>query len=346
MLWEHRTKVYAFGLDALDAAVLWPLTVNAVQMDLVLQKADTYFFTPFLYGNAWSPDDWKRQLLSLCLLVNIGSSVLYFTTASLNFFFIFDHRLMKHPLILNSQIRKEIAVSFFSIVFNSCSTAIIFFFEVRGYSKLYWEPSYERASTIHQTPFGYVTNIVVDIVCFMLFTDSLIYWIHRGLHDKRIYKYIHKVHHYWKVPTPFASHAMHPLDTFLQGAPYHLYAFLFPVHKLVYLGMFLFVNIWAVSVHDDIYLVPQILQPIVNGSAHHTDHHLLSNYNFGQFFTIWDRIGGTFRRPSAFDGKAPIDYVKNMSANKKKWDFSVYFIMNWKVGAIVLCCIVLSNYYF
>lgn len=26
--------------------------------------------------------------------------------------------------------------------------------------------------------------------------------------------------------------------------------------------------------------------------------HLAFNYNYGQFFTLWDRIGGTYRRPN------------------------------------------------
>ena len=44
-----------------------------------------------------------------------------------------------------------------------------------------------------------------------------------------VYKHLHKLHHRWIVPTPFASHAFHWLDSFLQSSPYHLYAFLFPI---------------------------------------------------------------------------------------------------------------------
>ena len=27
-------------------------------------------------------------------------------------------------------------------------------------------------------------------------------------------------------------------------------------------------------------------------------HHLYFNYNYGQFFTLWDRIGGSYRKPN------------------------------------------------
>lgn len=153
-------------------------------------------------------------------------------------------------------------------------------------------------------------GILVSIVTFITFTDACIYWIHRFLHHKLIYKYIHKDHHKWKIPTPFASHAFHPMDGFLQSCPYHIYPFLFPLHKVLYLFLFVFVNVWTVSIHDGDYRVPDTLKPFVNGSAHHTDHHLFYNYNYGQFFTLWDRIGGSFRNPSSFEGQGPIKTVE------------------------------------
>lgn len=39
--------------------------------------------------------------------------------------------------------------------------------------------------------------------------------------------------------------------------------------------------------------------PVVNGSACHTIHHYYFNYNYGQFTTLWDRIGGSYRKPNA-----------------------------------------------
>ena len=286
-------------------------------MDVILKKADYYFLTPYCYPDSWDEDDWKRQLLSLFLLVNVGGCILYLATATLSSLFIFDHRLMKHPLILENQIRKEITVATCSIPFMSLPTVAIFLLEVRGYSKLYWLGSDEYSMTAQTWRTFFMEN-VCSVVCFLLFTDCFIYWIHRGLHNKLIYKYIHKTHHRWKVPTPYASHAFHPVDGFLQSCPYHIYPFLFPLHKMVYLCLFLAVNIWTVSIHDSDYRVPETLKPIVNGSAHHTDHHSFYNYNYGQFFTLWDRIGGSFKNPSAFDGNAPIHFVYKESLMKEE----------------------------
>ena len=50
------------------------------------------------------------------------------------------------------------------------------------------------------------------------------------------------------VPTPFASHAFHPLDGYLQSVPYHVFIFVFPLHRWLYLGLFVFVNFWSILV--------------------------------------------------------------------------------------------------
>jgi Delta7-sterol 5-desaturase len=121
-----------------------------------------------------------------------------------------------------------------------------------------------------------------------------IYFIHRALHHPLLYKSVHKPHHKWLVPTPYAFYW---IDGFLQSTPYHIFVFLFPLHKWTYLALFIFVNFWTVSIHDGYNAVPTWLQNIVNGSAHHTDHHLYFNFNYGEFFTFWDIIGGSHRNP-------------------------------------------------
>lgn len=125
----------------------------------------------------------------------------------------------------------------------------------------------------------------------------------------------HKPHHLWKIATPFASHAFHPVDGFMQSLPYHVYPFLFPLHKITYLGLYIFVNVWTISIHDGDYRVPRLLRHIINGSAHHTDHHLYFDYNYGQYFTLWDKIGGSYKSPTAFEGKGPHDYMRKLREN-------------------------------
>jgi len=71
----------------------------------------------------------------------------------------------------------------------------------------------------------------------------------------------------------------------------------------VYLGLFIFVNFWTISIHDGDYRVPGFLSKWMNGAAHHTEHHLYFTCNYGQFFTLWDRIGESYLCPGAKDAE-------------------------------------------
>lgn len=65
-----------------------------------------------------------------------------------------------------------------------------------------------------------------------------------------VYKTLHKPHHKWIMPTPYASHAFHPLDGFAQSVPYHAYPYLFPLQKFAYIALFIFINIWTVFIRE------------------------------------------------------------------------------------------------
>jgi lathosterol oxidase len=179
-------------------------------------------------------------------------------------------------------------------------TVPAFLAEVRGYTKMY-------DSSADGPGFWYD---ILQFPFFIMFTDCFIYWIHRGLHHKKIYKHLHKSHHKWVVPTPFASHAFHPLDGFAQSIPYHVFPFIFPLQKLAYIGIFSFVNIWTITIHDGEYAMNS---EIINGAACHTMHHLYFNYNYGQFTTLWDRLGGSYRKPNAEL------FEKESKGSKEEW---------------------------
>jgi len=70
---------------------------------------------------------------------------------------------------------------------------------------------------VSNSPFGHgmrrgIAYIVCSAALFLWFTDLSIYIVHRVLHWPSVYKHLHKPHHKWVIPTPFASHAFHPID--------------------------------------------------------------------------------------------------------------------------------------
>jgi Delta7-sterol 5-desaturase len=186
----------------------------------------------------------------------------YFIFATLSYFFIFDMQAARaHPKFLKNQISLEIKQALYAMPGMAIPTTALFVLEVRGYTKIYDMSS--------QGPGRWYD--ILQPAFFLLFTDFLIYWIHRGLHLPGVYKHLHKPHHKWIVPTPFAAYAFHPLDGFAQSVPYHLFPFIFPMHKFLFLGGFFFVNIWSILIHDGEYIANN---PVINGSACHTAHHL------------------------------------------------------------------------
>ena len=241
--------------------------------------------TEWAYRSIWARDNISRQATSLFLITWIFGLFIYFICASLSYAFVFDKTTFQHPKYLKHQIRLEMKQANIAMPIMALFTLPFFVLEVQGHANLYDTPS--------QAPFPLYNYIQFPL--FILFTDFFIYWIHRGLHHPRLYKTLHKPHHKWIMPTPYASHAFHPLDGFAQSLPYHIFPFIFPLQKLAYVVLFAFINVWTIMIHDGEYVANS---PIINGAACHTMHHLYFNYNYGQFTTLWDRLGGSYRKPN------------------------------------------------
>ncbi|KAI1117120.1 hypothetical protein F5Y14DRAFT_404883 [Nemania sp. NC0429] len=255
----------------------------------------------YAFMSAWDRDNIVRQAISLWSITVIFGCLLYFIFASLSYYFVFNKDNKAHPKYLKNQISMEIRQSVESFPGMALLTTVFWLLEVRGHTKLYDTPADGPGMWYEFLQFP----------CFLIFTDALIYLIHRGLHHPLIYKHLHKPHHKWIMPTPFASHAFHPIDGFSQSFPYHLYPILFPLNKYASVALFVFVNFWTIMIHDGEYVADS---PVINGAACHTMHHLYFNYNYGQYTTLWDRIGGSYRQPDA----DLFDKEKKMSAAQWK----------------------------
>lgn len=74
--------------------------------------------------------------ISLLIVTNLGVYILYFFCATLSYYFVFDHALMKHPQFFKNQVYREIKFTVQSLPWISISTVSLFLLELRGYSKL------------------------------------------------------------------------------------------------------------------------------------------------------------------------------------------------------------------
>lgn len=276
-------------------------------MDVFLNPLDKYVLTPYVYPEHWKEDDVERQFVSVFMFLNIGATLLYVFVAGFAYLFLFDQKLREHKFFLKDQERIEIGYALAAIPWMSLYTVPIFVCELQGYSKLY--DNVEEYGLLY---------LVGSVFLFTMWNDFAVYWIHRTLHHALFYKRIHKVHHLFKVATPFAALAFTPLDGYVQSLPYHMFIFIFPMHKLTYLLSFVMIQMWTVFIHDHYYVIPETWDYYVNGSKHHTDHHMFFEYNYGLYFTLWDRIGGSHRNPSVNLKNGPMDHILQEEASKKE----------------------------
>ncbi|KAL1876436.1 hypothetical protein VTK73DRAFT_9302 [Phialemonium thermophilum] len=238
------------------------------------------------YGSAWPRDNILRQCISILVVTQIGATLLYLVFSALSYYFVFDRRLEYHPRFLKNQVRQEIISSIKAVPWINIMTLPFFLAEVRGKSLLYTRVE----------DYGWAW-LGVSAILFTIWNDFTIYWIHRLEHHPLIYKHIHKPHHKWIVPTPWAALAFHPVDGYVQSLPYHVFVFICPVQKYLYLILFGLVQIWTIFIHDGDMISDHWLEKYINSPAHHTLHHLYFNVNYGQYFTWADSYFNSHRPP-------------------------------------------------
>ena len=247
---------------------------------------------PHPSGYPWSADySLPRQFLVMWAFLYLSSLLIYYLFASLTFslYYLDGDRGSKgrnsaHWQWDAAQMLNEVCLSTWSLGLMSGMTAVMETVILMGYGRLYVEWGGMGWAYLLASP-----------LLFLLFTDFLIYWIHRALHHPLLYR-LHKLHHHYKETTPFSAFAFHPLDGFAQSFPYHVFVFVCPMHQYLYMATLLLVGLWTVNIHDRVTL--DIWG--VNGAAHHTIHHTKFNFNYGQYFTWCDRVFGTYKEPKLY----------------------------------------------
>lgn len=131
--------------------------------------------------------------------------------------------------------------------------------------------------------------------------DFYFYWIHRLMHQPKLYRHFHKVHHTSTNPSPWTAYAFHPLEAVLEAGIIALIAFTIPAHRSAIVIFFIFQIIYNVYGHTGYELYPKNFHKtwigrFINTSVAHNMHHKKFHGNFGLYTLIWDRVFGTIRR--------------------------------------------------
>ncbi|MEO6187979.1 MAG: sterol desaturase family protein [Ginsengibacter sp.] len=147
--------------------------------------------------------------------------------------------------------------------------------------------------------------------------DTYFYWTHRLMHNKKLFKIFHLVHHQSTNPSPWAAYAFHPLEAIVEAGIFVVFLFVLPMHRLHLLIFFFLMIIYNVYGHLGFELYPKHfnkhwLGRWINTSTNHNQHHQFFKGNYSLYFLWWDRWMKTIR--DDYDEH----YERVMSARKTK----------------------------
>jgi Delta7-sterol 5-desaturase len=153
----------------------------------------------------------------------------------------------------------------------------------KGYTKLYLD--------VHEYPLWYLP---VSLLLSMLIHETYYYWLHRWMHRPKVFKLLHKVHHDSNTTSPWTAFSFHPLEGLLQAIVLPLTIMLIPMHVYVLLTQLTLMTFSSVINHLEIEVYPanfhkHVFGKWMIGATHHSLHHKQFKYNFGLYFTFWDK---------------------------------------------------------
>jgi sterol desaturase/sphingolipid hydroxylase (fatty acid hydroxylase superfamily) len=130
--------------------------------------------------------------------------------------------------------------------------------------------------------------------------DTWFYWIHRAMHLKGFFGWIHAEHHRSVTPTPWSILSFDILETIPQFGVFVIMVMFVPMHPAVLWAYLLFDSMVNAAGHCGYEIIPERqrthwLLRYTNAVTHHDLHHARFNCNYAQYFNIWDRLCGTFR---------------------------------------------------
>jgi lathosterol oxidase len=171
------------------------------------------------------------------------------------------HRVQQSPL-RDPRPRRELAFSVLSILIFSLLLTGLWVFERFGLTAIYWDVAE------HGTAW-----FVSQIAVLALVHDSYYYWAHRWMHHPKVFRHVHKLHHGFHNPTPFASYAFHPFEAIVEVAWIAPLAFLMPIHPLALAGYVVFLTVLNVVSHLGHEFYPAWVARWFITSTHHNMHH-------------------------------------------------------------------------
>jgi len=164
--------------------------------------------------------------------------------------------------------------------------------------------AWRRSGTLVYLDFGRYGALwlIVSGAVYLAIQDTYYYWLHRLMHRRPLFRYVHAGHHRSRQPTPYASFAFDWAEAALNAWLLPALVFVIPIHPAVILAILTLATLTAVLNHAGSEVLPAwwVRGPPgawLISATHHSVHHTRYDRNFGLYFRIWDRLMGTDMMP-------------------------------------------------
>ena len=231
---------------------------------------------------------WVGALFVVIFLRYLAFSGLYHWLLRLRWRDRFRHRIFHYEVGAGAQVNTEIKRSaIVSLIFAAFGIAVLFMWQA-GWSTLYTELESGR-------DFFW---LIAGPVLFLLAQETYYYWVHRWMHRPGIYDLVHRWHHESIETTAWTAFSFHPIEAVLQAVFLPISVLVIPMHVFAFLTLLAVMTLSATINHAGIEIFPAswsripVLRGLI-GATHHDVHHKQARYNFGLYFTFWDKWMGT-----------------------------------------------------
>lgn len=138
----------------------------------------------------------------------------------------------------------------------------------------------------------------ISLVLMIVAHDAWFYWTHRAMHDPRIFRFFHRRHHRSFNPSPFSAYSFDVTEAFVQAIFVPIWLMIVPTSFAV-VGFFMVHQIARNTLGHcgyEIFPARRDGRPLfgwMTSVTHHDLHHGEARWNYGLYFSWWDRWMGT-----------------------------------------------------
>jgi sterol desaturase/sphingolipid hydroxylase (fatty acid hydroxylase superfamily) len=196
-----------------------------------------------------------------------------------------DYRINRRPLSVDGKLflwRDQVRDNMFWSILSGVTVWT-------GYeASSYWMYASGRLPVIDD-PWYFVACLYLLIA----WSTTNFYFVHRALHWKPVYRYVHELHHRNVDVGPWSGISMHPLEHLVYFSPFLLW-WLLPVHPVIIILTGFYQALSPALSHSGFDYLKLGRLRIKTGDWYHQLHHQYFNLNYGNTPTPFDKLFGSW----------------------------------------------------